>query len=189
MTYSDSAIPDVKIPAAHASGYQHAIDIYAGETNKTVSVWRQLKDADLTYRPHAKSSSVQEIFKHQLLSERRFFGEFLGTPEPPPGAVLPAEISVDSACLRLVELALPRLEFLAARTSEWWLEPVPFFGVQRTRIWVFWRRVLHSAHHRTQLSVYLRLLDKPVPSIYGPTADVTWTGATPTNSVEAAGRR
>jgi uncharacterized damage-inducible protein DinB len=26
-------------------------------------------------------------------------------------------------------------------------------------------------HHRGQLSVYLRLLDVPVPSIYGPTAD------------------
>ena len=29
----------------------------------------------------------------------------------------------------------------------------------------------HFAHHRGQLSVYLRLLDIPVPSIYGPTAD------------------
>jgi uncharacterized damage-inducible protein DinB len=29
----------------------------------------------------------------------------------------------------------------------------------------------HSIHHRGQLSVYLRLLDVPVPSIYGPSAD------------------
>ena len=29
----------------------------------------------------------------------------------------------------------------------------------------------HSVHHRGQLSVYLRLLDVPLPSIYGPTAD------------------
>jgi uncharacterized damage-inducible protein DinB len=29
----------------------------------------------------------------------------------------------------------------------------------------------HLVHHRGQLSVYLRLLDVPVPSIYGPTAD------------------
>lgn len=29
----------------------------------------------------------------------------------------------------------------------------------------------HMVHHRGQLSVYLRLLDKPVPSIYGPSAD------------------
>src|SRR5437764_725214 len=29
----------------------------------------------------------------------------------------------------------------------------------------------HIVHHRGQLSVYLRLLDVPLPSIYGPTAD------------------
>jgi hypothetical protein len=38
------------------------------------------------------------------------------------------------------------------------------------------------------LTVYLRLLDKPVPAIYGPTADVAWEGADPTLTVEAAGR-
>lgn len=34
----------------------------------------------------------------------------------------------------------------------------------------------HLAHHRGQLTVYLRLNDQPVPSIYGPTADEGWTG-------------
>lgn len=29
----------------------------------------------------------------------------------------------------------------------------------------------HWYHHRGQLAVYLRLLDRPVPSVYGPTAD------------------
>jgi uncharacterized damage-inducible protein DinB len=29
----------------------------------------------------------------------------------------------------------------------------------------------HFIHHRGQLSVYLRLLDVPLPSVYGPTAD------------------
>jgi len=29
----------------------------------------------------------------------------------------------------------------------------------------------HLAHHRGQLTVYLRLLDQPVPAIYGPSAD------------------
>lgn len=29
----------------------------------------------------------------------------------------------------------------------------------------------HLIHHRGQLSVYLRLLDVPLPSVYGPTAD------------------
>jgi uncharacterized damage-inducible protein DinB len=32
----------------------------------------------------------------------------------------------------------------------------------------------HLIHHRGQLSVYLRLVDVPLPSIYGPTADEKW---------------
>jgi uncharacterized damage-inducible protein DinB len=37
----------------------------------------------------------------------------------------------------------------------------------------FVRSVLlnHLYHHRGQLSVYLRMLEVPVPSIYGPSAD------------------
>jgi uncharacterized damage-inducible protein DinB len=31
--------------------------------------------------------------------------------------------------------------------------------------------ISHLSHHRGQMTVYLRLLDVPVPSIYGPTAD------------------
>ncbi|HEX2123748.1 MAG TPA: DinB family protein [Thermoanaerobaculia bacterium] len=34
--------------------------------------------------------------------------------------------------------------------------------------------ISHMAHHRGQLTVYLRLNDQPVPSIYGPTADESW---------------
>ena len=33
------------------------------------------------------------------------------------------------------------------------------------------QNINHLVHHRGQLTVYLRLLDIPVPSIYGPTAD------------------
>jgi uncharacterized damage-inducible protein DinB len=72
---------------------------------------------------------------------------------------------------------------MAVRSEADWLTEAAFFGVQRQRIWIFWRRVLHSAHHRTQLTVYLRLLDRAVPSTYGPTADVTWEGADPTLTV------
>jgi uncharacterized damage-inducible protein DinB len=32
----------------------------------------------------------------------------------------------------------------------------------------------HLIHHRGQLTVYLRLVDVPLPSIYGPTADESW---------------
>jgi uncharacterized damage-inducible protein DinB len=38
------------------------------------------------------------------------------------------------------------------------------------------QHISHLSHHRGQMTVYLRLLDVPVPSIYGPTADEGWGG-------------
>jgi len=165
------------------------LDSYASETNKVHSVWTCFTDADLGYCPRPRASTVGEILKHQLLSERRFFGEFLGAPELPAGEVMPEHLTVASASARLAELARHRLPFLAAQREAWWLERVPFFDVERQRVWIFWRRLLHTAHHRTQLTVYLKLLDRAVPSTYGPTADVSWEGADPTQSVAAASRR
>jgi uncharacterized damage-inducible protein DinB len=189
MSYADSAISDAEVPRASQPVLQHLLDTYASETSKVFSVWRQFSDEHLSFRPHARSSSVLDILKHQLLSERRFFGEFLGMPEPSASEVLPQQISISACAGRLVELARPRLGFLAMQTEHWWLERVTFFDVERERIWIFWRRVLHTAHHRTQLTVYLRLLGKMVPATYGPTADLTWDGADPTHNVDAAGRK
>lgn len=177
-----------QIPKGADPLLQHALDTYASETNKVLSVWNNLDENDLGFRPHDKSSTVADILKHQLLSERRFFAEFLATPEPPPAEILPTELTVAGYQSRMLELARPRLPFLASQPREYWLAPVRFFDVERERIWVFWRRILHTAHHRTQLTVYLRLMNKDVPSTYGPTADVTWSGADPTLTVEAAGR-
>ena len=42
------------------------------------------------------------------------------------------------------------------------------------RLAVMRQNINHLAHHRGQLTVYLRLLDVPIPSIYGPTADEPW---------------
>ena len=36
------------------------------------------------------------------------------------------------------------------------------------------QHINHLVHHRGQMSVYLRLLDVPVPKMYGPTADEKW---------------
>lgn len=189
MRYPNTPLPDTEIPRAAVPLLQHCLDIYASEVNKVASVWREFGDDDLDARPHPRASTVRDVMKHQLLSERRFFAEFLGTPEPDAAAVLPATLSVSACTARLVELARPRLAFLAAQPESWWRERVPFFDVERERIWIFWRRVLHTAHHRTQLTVYLRVMGRSVPPTYGPTADVTWESADPTTSVAAAARK
>jgi uncharacterized damage-inducible protein DinB len=190
MQYEYTAIPDAQVPRAANPVFQHLLDTYASETNKVVSLWRLFGPGDMVFKSAERSSSVLDVMKHQLLSERRFFAEFIGLGgEPEAAAMLPQELTPAGFCARHEELCRPRLERMAHRDQKWWLEVVPFFDVERERIWVFWRRVLHTTHHRTQLSVYLRLLGKPVPSSYGPTADVTWQGADPTRSVEAAGRK
>ena len=45
------------------------------------------------------------------------------------------------------------------------MEPTPRYIVLRDSVFN------HLAHHRGQLTVYLRLLEQPVPAIYGPSAD------------------
>jgi uncharacterized damage-inducible protein DinB len=183
MQYEFSAIRENEIPRAAVPLLQHAIDTYASEINKVYATWARFPEADMEFRPHSKSATVRDIIKHELLSQRRFFAEFLGSPEPPAAEVLHATQYGD----RLVELARPRLGFLARQDEAWWLATARFFDVERERVWIFWRRVLHTAHHRTQLTVYLRLLNKPVPPIYGPTADVSWQGASPTLPPAGAG--
>lgn len=182
--YLEGAVP------ASQPLFQHLIDTYASETNKTASVWSELRDDQLGFRPHAKSGTVRDILAHQILSERRFFAEFIGLTEPPPATLLPPGDPPPLAAYieRYVELARARIPALARGDERFWLAPVPFFDVTRERIWVFWRRVLHTAHHRAQVGVYLRLLEDRVPATYGPTADVTWSGADPTRTVDAAGR-
>jgi hypothetical protein len=187
-TYPLHVIDAADSPRAADPADQHLVDVYAGEINKTASLWRGFDGATLTFRPHPKSTTVADIFKHELLSGRRFFGAFLGLPEPEARSVVPDPITADASVARLADLAGARLPHLARGSRAWWNEPVTFFDVERSRVWVFWRRILHPAS-RTQLTVYLRLLDRPVPPIYGPTADVSWSGADPTRSVDAARRR
>jgi len=190
MQYAFIAISDADVPRAALPLFQHLVDTYASETNKTVSIWREVTDADLTFRPHPKSNTIRDIFKHQILSERRFFAQFVGIQEPPAETLLPTgdAPSVAAYIERYVDLARLRLPQFAAADETWWTHEMPFFGLNRQRIWTFWRRVLHTCHHRTQVQTCLRLAGRHVPAVYGPSGDVSWDGADPTNSVEAAKR-
>ena len=60
-------------------------------------------------------------------------------------------------------------EFLT--TTKWRLLAGGHVVMEQPRHIVIRETINHLAHHRGQLTVYLRQLDVPVPSIYGPTAD------------------
>jgi uncharacterized damage-inducible protein DinB len=192
MHYESVAIPDADVPRVVEPTFQHALDSYASEVNKTASMWRAVPDRLLDFRPHPKVNPVRTILVHQLLSERRFFAEFAGLDEPPVDELLPPgeKPAVQAYIDKYVDQARRRLPQFAAGTIAWWLEERAFFGgLRRQRVWVFWRRVLHTCHHRTQVQTWLRLAGhEPVPAIYGPSGDVTWDAADPTYSLEAAKR-
>jgi uncharacterized damage-inducible protein DinB len=203
MHYDFIAIPESETPTAAEPQWQHAVETYVSESNKTASMWRAIPDNCIDFRPHEKVHTIRTILVHQLLSERRFFAQFVGTDEPatsellPPGDPgSPADMfstiekpAVAAYLDKYIWLCKERLPQLAAGTTDWWLAPRPFFGgLTRQRIWVFWRRVLHTCHHRTQVQTWLRLAGQHVPAIYGPSGDVTWSDADPTYSLAAANR-
>ncbi|CAN5479803.1 hypothetical protein BH11PLA2_BH11PLA2_47750 [soil metagenome] len=191
MHYERTAIPDAEVPTAVDPTWQHVVTTYASETNKTASMWRAVPNDKLDFKPHDKVNSIRTILVHQLLSERRFFGQFVGTVEPPVEELLPdgEQPNVAAYIEKYIGLCQKRLPQFAQGTAAWWLEPRTFFGgLVRERVWIFWRRILHTCHHRTQVQTWLRLAGHHVPAIYGPSGDVTWDEADPTYSLAAAKR-
>jgi hypothetical protein len=64
-----------------------------------------------------------------------------------------------------------RLAQIEQQPDAWFEAETTFFDVKRSKAWVFTRRLTHSAHHRGQLTVYLRMWGQALYSTYGPTAD------------------
>src|SRR4051812_32984155 len=133
MHYEYIAIPEADTPRATEPVWQHVVDTYVSECNKTASMWRAVPDDCLDFRPHEKVNTIRTIFTHQLLSERRFFAEFVGTKDPPAEEVLPGvpasagggSAPVAAYINQYIKLAKQRLPQLAAGTTDWWLTERP----------------------------------------------------------------
>jgi uncharacterized damage-inducible protein DinB len=155
--------------SAHPEGnYAFLLDTYETEILKIAGIWRAFPDEALSFRPAPKSRSVAEQMEHQVQSEGRWMSAMLGIDTGDPN---PEEKTVRGYISRYAADAARRLEILRGKPDAWWREETKFFDVVRSRAWVITRRINHSAHHRGQLIVSLRLLGLRVPSVYGPTAD------------------
>jgi len=134
------------------------------------------------WKPHAKSMSVSQLALH-LANLPVWMSIALDKDEfdlnPPGGSSWKSPAFEGSQ--KLVawfdgNVATAR-EALARTTDEgfmqsWSLKDGGVVRMTMPRIAVVRSFVLsHTIHHRGQLSVFLRLLDVPVPGIYGPTAD------------------
>lgn len=149
--------------------YDFLLETYDTERLKTLSVWSQFEDGDLRFRPEPRARTPHEHMVHQCLSEDGWFKNMLGIDlgQPP----LPAEETRLAFLHKYAESSARRLERLREMPDDWFEGPIRFFTVERSRAWVLTRRIAHSAHHRGQLTAYLRLLGRSLYSTYGPTAD------------------
>ncbi len=160
--------------------YDFLVDTYETERLKTLSVWSMFMDNDLPIRPYplqSKDRNPLEHMIHQSISEDKWFcnmfGVDVGTPALPEN-----EIRIEFI-KRYAKYSGKRLEILREKDKDWWEQEVSFFDTKRTRAWIMLRRIAHTAHHRAEQTVLLRLLGRAVYSVYGPSAD---TGGLPLNN-------
>ena len=129
------------------------------------------------WRPHPKSRSLGELATHVTELPRwgiRFLKDSfqVGTEKAPPMEDAAAYVARFDQNVEAARANLQQAgdEFMEQDFTVLKPDGEVFFRHKRRALV---RRVLlnHLIHHRGQLTVYLRELDRPLPPIYGPTAD------------------
>src|SRR5262249_15204524 len=121
-------------------------DTYATERLKTLSVWSQFKDTDLSFRPEPRARTPLEHMVHQCVSEDSWMKTMLQIDAGIPP--LPSPETRIGFLEKYAEASSRRLELLRAKSLEWFDEEAAFFDVRRTRAWILLRRLTPLAPHR-----------------------------------------
>jgi uncharacterized damage-inducible protein DinB len=149
------------------------------EARTTRRVLERVPADKLSWKPHPKSMSVGQLALHIAAVPGRFVPNLKKNEhEVNPGAFQLAEaksteeiLAVFDQSVRDAGAFLENLSDEDAR-ADWTLKTNGRALFTKTRLGVIRMIMLsHIYHHRGELAVYLRLLDVPVPSIYGPSAD------------------
>lgn len=154
------------------------LDELTREAATTRRVLERIPPDQLAWRPHQKSKSIGELAWHVASIPSRI-AKLIQDDEADVTSVKQSPMPETTAGLvegfdrqlaeakellaRLDDAALSRMTTM--RRGDVKLFAGPKVALLRTVM------LNHTYHHRGQLSVYLRLLDVPVPSVYGPTAD------------------
>ena len=166
------------------SRYQFLVETYRTERLKTLSVWSQIPEDRMHWRPEPRGRTPLEHMVHQCMSENNWMRDMLGIASGHPA--LPHEETRQAFIAHYALCSGERLHELVQQPDEWFEQTTKSFYVERTYAWVLTRRIAHSAHHRGQLTVYLRLWGDALYSTYGPTAD---TGGLAVNGARVIYRR
>lgn len=149
------------------------------EASSTRRMLERVPEGKREWAPHPKSMTLGKLATHVatlpgLSNMLKDDGFDLGVtsvavpPTPPTTAGLLALFDRTIADAKVVLSSLDDAKAMGLWTLSMNGKPIlsmPRLAVVRTMI------LNHSVHHRGQLSVYLRLLDVPVPATYGPSAD------------------
>ena len=158
------------------------VDPILVEIDQEAEITKRLLDIipedKLSWRPHPKAKSLGELAMHiawlqggvaELTQE-----DTVELPNFPPDP----EATSRAQILETFAAGLKKAKDIVATTddagalAEYKVTKDGQTLMSLPRI-AFWRTVLqnHNYHHSGQLSTYLRTLDVPLPSIYGPSAD------------------
>jgi uncharacterized damage-inducible protein DinB len=156
---------------------EELIQEFEAEAKTTRRVLERVPSEQLAWAPHTKSMSLGRLAMHLASAPAAISGwpvtdhfEFTGDPTPVAKSTDEIIAAHDSGVARVKE-NLQKIGDSGLGTS--WsasaggktLMTMPKASVLRALL------MNHTYHHRGQLSVYLRLLNVPVPPIYGPSAD------------------
>ena len=152
------------------------------EAAVTRTVLERIPEAQAGWRPHPRSMALGELAAHLAfiptwgvltLREPSFD---MAPPDAPPYVPPTFESVAQTLALFDERIGKARAALAAITdlelTQPWTLKKGGVKVLTAPRGSVLRSFVLnHSVHHRAQLGVYLRMLDVPVPAMYGPTAD------------------
>lgn len=149
------------------------------ESRSTRRVLERVPEDKLDWRPHPKSRSLGELADH--VAGIPGFASQMATKEghdPSKSSTPPARSASRAEILSRLDAGLEQARSVLSRFPEDQLMApftlrfegreiftIPRIGVLRTML------LNHWYHHRGQLTVYLRLLEVPVPAVYGRSAD------------------
>jgi uncharacterized damage-inducible protein DinB len=150
---------------------------FDSEATTTRRVLERVPTDKLAWKPHPKSMSLGVLALHIAGGPAAICGwaaqdetQFKGEPSPMPASTDEILAAHDQGVTTSKEI-LGRLgdeglkKMWSGKAGGNTLMTMPKAALVRTLVMNHW------IHHRGQLSVYLRLLDVAVPSIYGPSAD------------------
>lgn len=147
------------------------------EAATTRRVLERVPEDKLGWKPHAKSMSLGQLALH-IANTPGNVAELAAQNDVTPPDFQQAEAGSKEEVLTALDEAVAKAKAYLARLSdeaameEWRVVAGGQTVMAMPRIGLLRAIMLnHWYHHRGQMTVYLRELDVPVPSIYGPSAD------------------